>query len=29
MSWSKDDKEGPRGYHHGNLKEALSARRWN
>ena len=23
MSWSKDDKEGPRGYHHGNLKEAL------
>jgi AcrR family transcriptional regulator len=22
MSWSKDDK-GPRGYHHGNLKEAL------
>ena len=23
MSWSKDDKDGPRGYHHGNLKEAL------
>jgi AcrR family transcriptional regulator len=23
MAWSKDDKEGPRGYHHGNLKEAL------
>jgi AcrR family transcriptional regulator len=23
MSWSKDDKEGPRAYHHGNLKEAL------
>jgi AcrR family transcriptional regulator len=23
MSWSKDDKSGPRGYHHGNLKEAL------
>jgi len=23
MSWSKDDKESPRGYHHGNLKEAL------
>ena len=23
MSWSKDDKEGARGYHHGNLKEAL------
>lgn len=27
MTWSKqdskDDKEGPRGYHHGNLKEAL------
>jgi DNA-binding transcriptional regulator YbjK len=23
MSWSKDDKGGPRGYHHGNLKEAL------
>jgi AcrR family transcriptional regulator len=23
MRWSKDDKEGPRGYHHGNLKEAL------
>jgi AcrR family transcriptional regulator len=23
MSWSKQDKEGPRGYHHGNLKEAL------
>ena len=23
MSWSKEDKEGPRGYHHGNLKEAL------
>ena len=22
MSWSKDDKE-PRGYHHGNLREAL------
>jgi hypothetical protein len=22
MSWSKDDR-GPRGYHHGNLKEAL------
>jgi len=22
MSWSKDD-QGPRGYHHGNLKEAL------
>jgi AcrR family transcriptional regulator len=23
MSWSKDDKDGPRGYHHGNLREAL------
>jgi AcrR family transcriptional regulator len=23
MRWSKDDKEGPRGYHHGNLKEEL------
>jgi AcrR family transcriptional regulator len=23
MNWSKDDKEGPRAYHHGNLKEAL------
>lgn len=23
MSWSKDDKSEPRGYHHGNLKEAL------
>jgi AcrR family transcriptional regulator len=23
MAWSKDDKESPRGYHHGNLKEAL------
>jgi AcrR family transcriptional regulator len=23
MRWSKDDKEGPRAYHHGNLKEAL------
>lgn len=23
MSWSKSDREGPRGYHHGNLKEAL------
>lgn len=23
MSWSKDGKSGPRGYHHGNLKEAL------
>jgi AcrR family transcriptional regulator len=23
MRWSKDDKEGPRSYHHGNLKEAL------
>jgi AcrR family transcriptional regulator len=23
MSWSKQDKEAPRGYHHGNLKEAL------
>jgi len=23
MSWSKHGKEGPRGYHHGNLKEAL------
>lgn len=23
MSWSKDEREGPRGYHHGNLKEAL------
>ncbi len=23
MSWSKEEKEGPRGYHHGNLKEAL------
>jgi AcrR family transcriptional regulator len=24
MSWSKDDRSGgPRGYHHGNLKEAL------
>jgi AcrR family transcriptional regulator len=23
MTWSKEDKDGPRGYHHGNLKEAL------
>jgi AcrR family transcriptional regulator len=23
MSWSKDARGGPRGYHHGNLKEAL------
>ena len=23
MSWSKDSSEGPRGYHHGKLKEAL------
>jgi AcrR family transcriptional regulator len=23
MNWSKEDKEAPRGYHHGNLKEAL------
>ena len=23
MSWSKEDRESPRGYHHGNLKEAL------
>ncbi len=23
MSWSKDGRGGPRGYHHGNLKEAL------
>ena len=23
MTWSKDDRSGPRGYHHGNLKEAL------
>src|SRR5262249_44794501 len=23
MSWSKEDKESPRGYHHGKLKEAL------
>lgn len=23
MSWSKSDREGTRGYHHGNLKEAL------
>ncbi len=23
MRWSKDEKESPRGYHHGNLKEAL------
>ena len=23
MIWSKEDKESPRGYHHGNLKEAL------
>jgi len=23
MNWSKDDRAGPRGYHHGNLKEAL------
>jgi AcrR family transcriptional regulator len=23
MTWSKDDRGGPRGYHHGNLKEAL------
>jgi AcrR family transcriptional regulator len=23
MSWSKEEKDGPRGYHHGNLKEAL------
>ena len=27
MSWYREG--GPRGYHHGNLKEALSARRWN
>jgi AcrR family transcriptional regulator len=23
MSWSKHDRHGPRGYHHGNLREAL------
>jgi AcrR family transcriptional regulator len=23
MSWSKEDREAPRGYHHGNLKETL------
>jgi AcrR family transcriptional regulator len=23
MNWSKDEKDPPRGYHHGNLKEAL------
>ncbi len=23
MRWSRDSREGPRGYHHGNLKEAL------
>src|ERR1700751_1691366 len=23
MSWSRDDKDSPRGYHHGNLREAL------
>jgi AcrR family transcriptional regulator len=23
MSWSKEDRDGPRGYHHGNLREAL------
>src|SRR6202042_1894571 len=23
MRWSKDDRHGPRGYHHGNLREAL------
>ncbi|HUI13456.1 MAG TPA: TetR/AcrR family transcriptional regulator [Xanthobacteraceae bacterium] len=23
MTWSKDDRDSPRGYHHGNLKEAL------
>jgi AcrR family transcriptional regulator len=23
MNWSKDDRDAPRGYHHGNLKEAL------
>jgi AcrR family transcriptional regulator len=23
MTWSKEQKDGPRGYHHGNLKEAL------
>src|SRR5271155_2834128 len=23
MSWSKEDKDAPRAYHHGNLKEAL------
>jgi AcrR family transcriptional regulator len=23
MSWSKQDRDAPRGYHHGNLKEAL------
>ena len=23
MAWSKDEKDAPRGYHHGNLKEAL------
>jgi len=23
MNWSRDDRDGPRGYHHGNLKEAL------
>ena len=23
MSWSRHDRGGPRGYHHGNLKEAL------
>src|SRR3974390_1844396 len=23
MRWSRDNRDGPRGYHHGNLKEAL------
>src|SRR5579862_5971834 len=23
MNWSKHDRQGPRGYHHGNLREAL------
>src|SRR5215470_11182072 len=23
MSWSRNERGGPRGYHHGNLKEAL------
>ena len=23
MKWSRDNRDGPRGYHHGNLKEAL------